>query len=583
MINHLKKSAIFLFSSILLLMTSCKKDKIELINPPNNPPPSSNALYSGNTITTSVGGVVTDQYGNSISNALVTIGNKTGHTNSDGIFNIINVTVDDARAYVKIKKSGYFLGSRSFKPTASSINYVRIELLTKTVEGIINNSTGGSVNIAGGATLVFEAGDISLENGNPYSGNITVQAAYLDPMASNIGRIMPGDLKALDNSNNAVTLVTYGMLVVELVGTNGEALNVAQGKTVEIKMPVAAQQAGNAPTTIPLWYFDETYGNWIEEGQATLQGGFYIGEVSHFSFWNCDAPFPLIDFHCQLTCNSVPMSNVSVILTTPSGAVGYGYADENGNVTGSVPQNTILELVIKDECGSPIYTQTVAASSSNIELGNISMCGIVNMATISGNVIDCNNNPVTNGYVTINLNSSNPIQIFTNQNGQFSTIVNTCSSPTIEVTAFDLANSQQSATITVQNGATINLGAINTCIQVDEYINFILDGTQYNLNETGSNEVYSYYSIDSTQITGYFSPNYISLILNSNPVLGNNTCSIAYLNSYQIETPSAISTNITTLGLTSGSYIEGTFSGTFNETGGGPTHTISGSFRSKNQ
>src|SRR5690606_8077263 len=151
-------------------------------------------------------------------------------------FKISNVTVDADRAYVKIKKSGYFLGSRSFKPTASTINYVRIELLQKTVAGTINNSTGGTVNIAGGASLIFEAGDISLENGGAYSGNITVQAVYLDPMDANLGRIMPGDLLALDNSNNPVALLTYGMIAVELVGSNGEKLNVAQGKTVEIKM-----------------------------------------------------------------------------------------------------------------------------------------------------------------------------------------------------------------------------------------------------------------------------------------------------------------------------------------------------------
>jgi photosystem II stability/assembly factor-like uncharacterized protein len=46
----------------------------------------------------------------------------------------------------------------------------------------------------------------------------------------------------------------------------------------------------NAPATIPLWYFDEEQGTWIEEGSATLQNGSYVGNVGHFSSWNADAP-----------------------------------------------------------------------------------------------------------------------------------------------------------------------------------------------------------------------------------------------------------------------------------------------------
>lgn len=577
--SNYRKSILFLFS-LLLIITACKKDNVIPDNI-NNPDTSSNPLYSGNSISTSIGGVVTDQSGNPVSNAQVSVGNKTGYTNQDGIFNIINVSVDEKRAYVKITKSGYFLGSRSFKPSPNYPNYVRIELISKTSAGTINNSSGGTITTNGGAQIIFQAGDVSLANGNSYAGTVTVYASYLDPIASNIGEIMPGDLTAVDASNSTVVLETYGMIVVELVGSNGEALNVAPGKTVQIKMPVAAQQSASAPTSIPLWYFNEAQGNWVEEGQATLQGGFYNGEVSHFSFWNCDAPFPIIDFHCRLVCNGVPLINTEVLIELPSGTSNSGFTNGNGEVNGGIPQNTMITLKVRDECDDIIYTQNILTGSNNIDLGNISICNSINQSVISGNIVDCNGNGISNGMLTIDIGGGNTTQIFTNQNGAFNTIINVCSATSIEVTAYNFNNNQQGATLSVQTGTVINLGNLNTCNQIDEHIYFTIGTNDYAIVETGQNEVSSNYAADSTQIFGNLNPDYISISL-INPILGNGTCQVNSVNNTQIVWPSFIDVNITNLGTTQGSYIEGTISGTI-QVVGGSLETISGSFRTKNE
>lgn len=580
MSNKLKHSLTLLFF-LVIAISSCKKEEITPLDSINNTDTSLNPLYSNSSITTTIGGIITDYNGSPVSNALVTVGNKSGYTNLAGTFNITNVTVNEARAYIKVKKSGYFLGSRSFKPSSTHNNYVRIELITKSLTGTFNNNNGGTVNINGGAKLIFDAEDVSLEDGNAYTGTVKVYASYLDPTDSNLGNFMPGDLSGLNASNQAVILESFGMIVVELIGANEEKLNVANGKTVKIVLPLKAQQASNATSTIPLWYFDEAQGNWKEEGTAMLQSGEYIGFVSHFSYWNVDAPFPLIDFRCRLVCSGAPLVNCTVKLTMPSGTSRTETTDGNGEVNGSIPQGVALSMEVIDECGNVILTQNIPASSNDVDLGNLNACGTGNQAIISGTIVDCSGNPITNGMVRIPLVGGNVVYLFTNSSGYFNSVINTCSLTNINVIVFDLDNSAQSATMSIPTGSAINLGTINTCNPIDEYIKYTIDGNDFNILELGQDEIFSGYYVDTTFITGSNSPNSIHLKI-PGAVVGNNSAIIYYINQYQIVNPAIINMNITTLGTVPGAYIEGTFNGTFTETGGS-THNISGSFRSKNK
>jgi hypothetical protein len=69
---------------------------------------------------------------------------------------------------------------------------------------------------------------------------------------------------------------------------SGNELKLKSGKKATINVPVATTQQSTAASTIPLWHFNETTAVWEEEGAATLNGTIYTGEVSHFSWWNCD-------------------------------------------------------------------------------------------------------------------------------------------------------------------------------------------------------------------------------------------------------------------------------------------------------
>ncbi len=588
------RSTLKLFVWILIagiFITSCKKEDITPSNennPPNTPAGTSGPIGSGTFITTTIGGTILDQNDQPVVDALITIGTKTATTNDLGNFIISDVSVDSDRAYVKVEKAGYFPGSRAFNPEAGATHHVKVKLLSKTLAGSFSNDTGATIT-SSGASLLFEAGDVSLENGNPYNGVVNVYASYLNPMASDLSEIMPGNLSAKDANNNVVFLETYGMVVVELEGSNGEALNVAPGETVDLSMTVQSPQAANAPATIPLWYFDETYGNWVEEGSASLMGSTYVGEVAHFTYWNCDDPYDPVTWSITLECEGTPLSNTTVELVNTNTGLPYGASLTNslGQITDPIPMGLPLTMHIYDNCGGLVYTQDLGVVTSHLDLGTIEICSSLPNSQLIATVVDCNGNPVPNAIVAIATNGM-ASSLYTDANGNISGNFIHCNQATLDIMAYDPVTNMHSVAQTVSNAPVINADTIQICTQSTEFFEYTVDGTHYffndsiNLSASVSATLPTY--VTMTASNGGSGP-YFNLMFYGSGVgtfenhhifpgvgthwLDNGVTYYAATGSFDV--------NVTEFASVQGAYFEGTFGGTFNDTEGNP-HTLSGSF-----
>ena len=130
------------------------------------------------------------------------------------------------------------------------------------------------------------------ENVTQITGDIT----YLDPESDDILPTPGGDLLALPegnvpNEDSPVSLETFGMMEFDLKDQNGNEVHQLNGMA-EVCMRAPSTLSLNE--TVPLWYYDDQVGLWIEEGEGTVverDGMLQIcGEVSHFSWWNYDRP-----------------------------------------------------------------------------------------------------------------------------------------------------------------------------------------------------------------------------------------------------------------------------------------------------
>ena len=581
----MKKIKILFTLLLTTFLFSCNDDEEGIIQNP----PQDFSYNQGNTVSRNFHGLILDTSGNPVSNAMVSIGSTSVQTNSNGLFTINNASVKERFAHVKVVKSGFIDGSRVLVPTSGD-NRINVMLIPNTPTATVASGVNSEVNLPNGTKVKFD-GAFKDASGNVYSGNVQVGLYHLKPSDTYLSETMPGSLLASNTNGDAKILETFGMLHVELTGSGGQKLNIASGHMAEISLDIDASQLSSSPSTIPLWSFDEVAGIWREEGAATKVGNKYIGNVSHFSWWNCDAPFDQCNLTVTVQNNAgAPISNLTVTLIRSSQTFGAnGTTNSAGQVTGIIPANEVLTLKVSDFCGNVIYTSTVGpfatGSSNSLPAINLTATAITTIS-VTGVLQTCTNTNVTNGIVKLkNLNTTNYYNqvLQTVTNGNFSFITNICgTSQQFELVGEDYTSLQTTNPITFTATApTTNIGVINACNAVNEFITYQVD----------NNPVSYILSNINAGINGTSSSLYISTSQNS-PFLymsGNNVTTIGTYTTSQFSmefsnTPGSItgigsSTTNTVQFVVSqigavGGYIDMTFNGTYTDSSG--IHTMSG-------
>lgn len=414
----------FFLSIIILLQLGCKKnDDMNTDTPqPESPAITDDAVKVTATIT----GTVLDENNNPVASVNVSSGG-TNTTTTDAMGNFVfrNVSISAANGFVRVTKTGYFNATRSFVTSAGKNNYVKIQLLKKILTRTLSAAAGGIVTTTDGATISFPANAFITNSGAAYTGTVNIYAKRIDPTAANLPLVIPGDLRGIDSANREYILKSFGMVGAELEDNSGNSLKIAAGKTATVNFPLPASLQASAPQTIPLWHFDEATARWKQEGTATKNGSSYVGQVNKFSFWNADVPGNFIRLNLSLinNANNQPLVNTMVKITSLStGFSANGFTNDSGYVSGYVLKNENLKLEVISSifCSSGIvvYSQNIGPYTANTSLGNIPVTLPANQfINFTGALKNCNNQAVTNGYVSLTLANGNSAVAFTDANG----------------------------------------------------------------------------------------------------------------------------------------------------------------------
>jgi len=486
----LKKTKFLLAVILFFGLTSCQKEINEITTISTGVVPDLTTRVNA-----SVSGFVTDENNLPVSGAPVTFGNATTSTDEYGYFRFNNQSVVKTAAVITVKANGYFNGIKTVIAEQNRSSFVRIKLIPKTNQGNFNGAAGGTVTLTNGLSISFPANAIInpiSSNNNPYTGVVNVSASWINPTAQDLAMIMPGDLRGIDANGTMKVLQTFGMAAVELFSPSGDKLQIAPGSKATISFPIPAAISSTAPSNIPLWHFDEETGLWREEGFATKNGSSYVGEVSHFSFWNCDVPSNFVQFNCTVLNADgapVPFAWVKISHVNNPYNSAYGITDSSGYVSGAIPNNSQLKLEIFTDlnlnCGTPVYTQTFSTSNVNISLGNITIPSTsLVMANVAGTIVDCSNGPVTNGYL-IMLKNGSYYRYSLNTSGAYSFSTPLCNGPeNVSLIGEDITSGQQSTPLSFTiNSGNNSVNQIQACgNSTQQFFNYTINGASYSIS-----------------------------------------------------------------------------------------------------
>lgn len=538
------------------------------------------------TVTMTVSGTVFDETNAPVSGAEVNLAGRTVMTNTNGGFTFASIQVPKSRYVVNVKKQGYFKGSYADVPKAGDISNVRIYLINAAVTGTVNASSGGTVSVSNGSAVELNANSIVRGDGTNYTGNVNISMAYLDPSADNFSLLVPGgDMLAQRNDNSTATLYSYGIIKVEMKSDAGENLQIKSGNTSTITVDIPASMEATAPATIPLWYFNNESGLWVEEGSATKQGDKYVGTVSHFSDWNCDVPERTATVKgLVFDCNNLPVPGIRVKVGQVS-----TLTKQDGSFERSVPTNTAFDVQV-------LGNQNFGLTSTPVSVPPLSAATVRDVGTLSVDcpayvqgIIKCENTSKM-GQVVISWNGGYNSQ-FTDASGNFKMATDIGKNAQISIYTTDNKYKEINITTPAIRGQTLDLGVIEVCDQI------VTGENKFTLNGSGFNNKTFIFSSDTLQVYGYYDPEdsttviWMYQVFAPDTVLfwmsftGNNIGSPTdkamwlYHNStiyfaFEEDPSMAVQINIVKYGGVGG-IIEGTFSANLKDFLGGTGNTIS--------
>lgn len=398
-----KTYAIILGLLLILFISNCKKQ--ESPDPYGNKPQTNNPNTPANpytppakTFSAPVAGYVVDENNNPVPNAIVSAGGKTFISDANGAFEFSSADFTGDFCYIKAVKKGYFTASNTVHGTSGDKFLTRLVMVEQKNMQTFTAAQGKNINVGNNAAISFPPNAIKTLNGKAYTGNVNVAAVHLNPEAANFSKLIPGgDLRGYSAEGTDVQLISYGMLNVELYDDAGNLLQLADGQKATLSFDVPPTMAASAPATIPLWYFDENKGVWIEEGEAKLQNGKYTGAVSHFTPWNIDWKGPRAYIKGKIKdCDGDAILGVTILAENQPAEISY-----DGSFNRWFPAGIEVNIYL-------LETESNKKTSLNIKVpklaeGQVFDLGMITVpcqAKIKGHITNCADMPL-NGFATL--------------------------------------------------------------------------------------------------------------------------------------------------------------------------------------
>ncbi len=250
-----------------------------------------------------------------------------------------------------------------------TLNTVLVRNVDSTVD--FDNSTASTVSVNGLAVVELPARSLVKQSGDTPEGMITASVTFVDP-SSDPG-IMPGNYETNSAQNGVQYIESFGAINITFSDAANNDLQLMDGQLATIRIPLASSVApANAPETIPLYYFNEETGYWVEEGEAVLSqvnnAYVYVGSVAHFTYWNADRVYESVNITgCVEDGQGGRVTNASV---RSQGKTYIGSAEVATDLQGnfSLPARQNAQVLVSAVSGATSNTMVVSTDEEDVAL-----------------------------------------------------------------------------------------------------------------------------------------------------------------------------------------------------------------------
>ena len=291
----LNKTLIFSFIVLLtVLLISCEDKGIEGRYTDTQLTPASNPIneVSKPNYAYQISGEVQDIYGQPISGVKVTLGDVSTTTLNDGRYVIIPNTSSNT-GIINFTHNEYATQIKNVSLDGKSPRTVLATMKKwDAKETLINGKR--NIIITDNVKIDFPKNVKFIKNNAQITGNPSINVCSIDPSIKAQRKAFPGDFSGRRSDGTFTPVESVGLFSLKLLN-NGENVNIDPSTPVEVTFDVPSGITANVGDLIPLWWFNEEIGLWIEEGTALVERDSHNnliarGNVSHFTWWNCDIP-----------------------------------------------------------------------------------------------------------------------------------------------------------------------------------------------------------------------------------------------------------------------------------------------------
>ena len=235
-------------------------------------------------------GVVSNMIGTPLYGVSISAEGRTTTSGVDGSFQIENFP-ETKRGVVNFTRDGYVFTCLITRIRSGETSYLEAQMAMERPAGFIQSDIGGTVTTPDGASVTTTPGSLVDPSGNPYSGAVIVSMTLFDP-TTDFGQVaFPGDFEGVTLDGDTIPILSYGYMDVRLRDAGGNILQIADGETANISIPIPLDLRVSAPANLPIWYFDTSVGKWYEETVGINVGNAYQATITHFSMWNSDVGY----------------------------------------------------------------------------------------------------------------------------------------------------------------------------------------------------------------------------------------------------------------------------------------------------